>query len=169
MNIGLDGHGLRIHPPCVGATIVNDVVDFRVFASIEELIFTWVDTMLGHSDGLLVTIVTEFIKELRVWLDGEIIDCVIPRILPHQRDDCLFLHKAAPGQHVLKTRARIMNLPEDLPLPITTMGPEECVGASSVSWADVVKKTGNLVQCKETNDRKADVVKVSDVDKQKSK
>jgi hypothetical protein len=41
-----------------------------------------------------------------------------------------------------RQRAQIMNLPEELPLPITTSSSQECVGTSS--YADVVRGTYNV-------------------------
>ena len=40
-----------------------------------------------------------------------------------------------------RQRAQIMNLPAELPLPITTSGSQECVGTRTVSYADVVRRT----------------------------
>jgi hypothetical protein len=51
-----------------------------------------------------------------------------------------FFTKPLQGSAFKRQRAQILNLPEELPLPITTSGSQECVGASS-SYADVVRGT----------------------------
>ena len=60
-----------------------------------------------------------------------------------------FFTKPTQGSKFRKHRSFIMNVPEDLPLPITTTRPQECVATSSPSWADVVKRTADLVPSKE--------------------
>ena len=68
-----------------------------------------------------------------------------------------FFTKPLQGSTFKKLRQRIMNLPADLSLPITTTGPQECVGASGASWADVVKGTGKMDLVPHANDIKHDV------------
>ena len=57
-----------------------------------------------------------------------------------------FFTKPLQGSAFKRQRAQIMNLPADLPLPITTTSSQECVGISSYgvrtpSYADVVRGT----------------------------
>jgi hypothetical protein len=54
-----------------------------------------------------------------------------------------FFTKPLQGSAFKRQRAKIMNLPTAIPLPITTSGPQECVGASS--YADVVRGTNVMV------------------------
>jgi hypothetical protein len=49
-----------------------------------------------------------------------------------------FFTKPLQGSLFKKLRAKIMSIDEQLPLPITTTGPQECVAAHS--WADIVRK-----------------------------
>jgi hypothetical protein len=50
-----------------------------------------------------------------------------------------FFTKPLQGSLFKKMRATVMNLHEEIALPLTTNGPQECV-ESSPSWADVVKR-----------------------------
>jgi hypothetical protein len=50
-----------------------------------------------------------------------------------------FFTKPLQGSAFKKMRAKIMNLSEKVPLPITSTGSQECVGA--YSYADVVRGT----------------------------
>ena len=52
-----------------------------------------------------------------------------------------FFTKPLQGSAFKRQRAQIMNLPAELPLPITTTGSQECVGTRTVSYADVVRRT----------------------------
>ncbi len=47
--------------------------------------------------------------------------------------------KPLQGSLFRKFRNLILNLPDDVPLPITTTRSQECVETSTRSWADVVK------------------------------
>jgi hypothetical protein len=47
-----------------------------------------------------------------------------------------FFTKPLQGNLFKKLRAAVMNLEENIPLPLTTIRPQECV---ETSWADVVK------------------------------
>jgi hypothetical protein len=49
-----------------------------------------------------------------------------------------FFTKPLQGSVFKKLRAIVMNLPDDVPLPMTTSGPQECVNGPS--WAEVVSK-----------------------------
>jgi hypothetical protein len=58
-----------------------------------------------------------------------------------------FFTKPLQGSTFHKLQVQVMkHLPEDIPLPITTTGPQECVGAHGNTWADVVRETNDLVQ-----------------------
>ncbi len=52
-----------------------------------------------------------------------------------------FFTKPLQGSAFKRHRAQIMNLPAELPLPITTTSSQECVATSS--YADVVRGTDN--------------------------
>jgi hypothetical protein len=54
-----------------------------------------------------------------------------------------FFTKPLQGSPYRKMRAVIMNIPETIPLPITSTGSKECVGAPS--YADVVRGTDRTV------------------------
>ncbi len=54
-----------------------------------------------------------------------------------------FFTKPLQGSPFKKMRAVIMNLSENIPLPITSTGSQECVGASS--YADVVRGTDKSI------------------------
>jgi hypothetical protein len=83
-----------------------------------------------------------------------------------------FFTKPLQGAQFKKLRAIIMNMSEDLPLPLTSAGPQECVGANSSgpvgdstgrSWADVVRspaiKSGPALTALKKNDaRKIELV-----------
>ena len=62
-----------------------------------------------------------------------------------------FFTKPLQGSTFRKLWVQVMNLPEDIPLPITTTGPQECVGAHGNTWADVVRGTNDLVQSLTSN------------------
>jgi hypothetical protein len=65
-----------------------------------------------------------------------------------------FFTKPLQGSVFRKLRARILNLPiADLSLPVTTAGPQECVESGSKTWADVVRRSGELVQPSPANDK----------------
>jgi len=56
-----------------------------------------------------------------------------------------FFTKPLQGTPFRRQRKVIMNLDEDVPLPITTTGSQECVEAPrKVSWADVVRSTDKV-------------------------
>jgi hypothetical protein len=59
--------------------------------------------------------------------------------------------KPLQGSAFKRQRAQIMNLPEELPLPITTSGSQECVGASS--YANVVRGTDIIKVGQSSKDR----------------
>jgi hypothetical protein len=59
-----------------------------------------------------------------------------------------FFTKPLQGSLFKRLRGIIMNIADDVPLPITTNGPQECVGDHS--WADVVTK--GLVRVSTGND-----------------
>jgi hypothetical protein len=54
-----------------------------------------------------------------------------------------FMTKTLQGSKFKRMRAKIMNLPEDLPLPITTTISQECVGKPS--YAEAVRARGTMV------------------------
>jgi hypothetical protein len=54
-----------------------------------------------------------------------------------------FFTKPTQGSLFKRQRAQIMNLPAELPLPITTPSSKECVATSS--YADVVRSTGRMM------------------------
>ena len=57
-----------------------------------------------------------------------------------------FFTKPLQGSAFKRQRAQIMNLPAELPLPITTTSSQECVGTRTPSYADVVRSTdGRMV------------------------
>ena len=57
-----------------------------------------------------------------------------------------FFRKPLQGSAFKYQRAQIMNLPIELPLPITTTNSQECVGTLIPSYADVVwSKDGRVV------------------------
>jgi hypothetical protein len=49
-----------------------------------------------------------------------------------------FFTKPLQGSLFKKLRAQILNIREDIPLPLTTSGPQECV--MDTTWADMVSK-----------------------------
>ena len=52
-----------------------------------------------------------------------------------------FFTKPLQGSALKRQRARIMNLPIKLQLPIITTNSQECVGTLTPSYADVVRST----------------------------
>jgi hypothetical protein len=70
-----------------------------------------------------------------------------------------FFYKPLQGSTFHKLWAQVMNLPEDIPLPLTTTGPQECIGAHGNTWADIVRGTNDLVQSSTSNDNTKNDVK----------
>jgi hypothetical protein len=60
-----------------------------------------------------------------------------------------FFTKPLQGSPFKRQRAKIMNLPYDVPLPITSAGSKECVEINS--WKDVVRGTDKKIVSQRSN------------------
>jgi hypothetical protein len=76
-----------------------------------------------------------------------------------------FFTKPLQGSLFKRLRGIIMNIPDNVPLPITTIGPQECVGDHS--WADVVTK--GLVRESTGNEKSSSSYRITDNDQDNSK